>query len=292
RKKQGSRDLALAQGGTAELAETSAVRDAPWMVAVAAELQRGRTLVRIASGIEPEWLIDLFEDRIREIADVSFDEAKGAVVGGSKMTYDALAIAESPGFDRNDPRVAELLYEAARARRPHDEALDRWLARVRFAATQDPSISAPSKDDLDKTLREMCAGKTSLRELADADLLGTLRANVGHHGRIEELAPERVTLASGRGAQIQYEDGKPPWIESYLQDFFGTKSSPRAGRVPIVLHLLAPNKRAVQVTTDLAGFWERHYPAIRKELMRKYPRHAWPEDTSVAVAMRPPRRRS
>ena len=59
---------------------------------------------------------------------------------------------------------------------------------------------------------------------------------------------------------------------------------PRAGRVPLVLHLLAPNRRAVQVTTDLEGFWARHYPAIRKELMRKYPRHAWPEDTSVAVA--------
>ncbi len=291
RKKQGSRDLALAQGGTAELAETSAVRDAPWMVAVAAEQQRGRTLVRVASGIEPEWLIDLFEDRIREVADVSFDPAKGAVVGGSKMTYDALAIAESPGFDRDDPRVAELLYDAARAR-PRDDALARWLARVRFAATQDPSIAAPSDEDVGKTLRELCAGKTSLRELDDADLLGTLRAKIGHHARIEELAPERVTLASGRAAKIEYEDGKPPWVESYLQDFFGTKTSPRAGRVPIVLHLLAPNTRAVQVTTDLPGFWERHYPAIRKELMRKYPRHAWPEETSTAVPMRPPRRRS
>src|SRR5690606_13263134 len=104
RRKPGSRDLALAQGGTAELAETSAVRDAPWMVAVDAERKQGRTIVRVASEIEPEWLIDLFEDRIREAADVSFDEDKGAVVGGSRMLYDALAIAESPGFDPSDPR--------------------------------------------------------------------------------------------------------------------------------------------------------------------------------------------
>ncbi len=62
------------------------------------------------------------------------------------------------------------------------------------------------------------------------------------------------------------------------------------GRVPLVLHLLAPNQRAVQVTTDLAGFWDRHYPAIRRELMRRYPRHAWPEDPRTAAPPVPRRR--
>jgi len=294
RKKQGSRDLALAQGGTAELAESSAVRDAPWMVAVDAELVRGRTLVRVASGIEPEWLIDLFEDRIREAADLRFDDAKGMVVGGSKMLYDALAIAESPGFDANDPAVTELLFERARARGARslvkDDALDRWLARARFAASQDPSLRAPTDEDVLRALRSLCAGKTRLSEVEQGDLLGTLRAEIGGFARIDELAPERVTLASGRSARVEYEEGKPPWVESYLQDFIGTRHNPHAGRVPIVLHLLAPNKRAVQVTTDLTGFWQRHYPAIRKELMRKYPRHAWPEDTTVPVPPRPARR--
>jgi ATP-dependent helicase HrpB len=290
RRKQGSRDLALSQGGTAELSEASAVRDAPWMVAVDVELVRGRPLVRVASEIEPEWLIDLFEDRIRETADLGFDEGRGVVTGGSKMVYDALAIAESPGFDVDDPHVADLLFERARVRGARsfapEGALDRWLARVRFAATQDKSLVAPTDEVVLASLRELCAGKKSFRELEEAGLLEALRARVGNWGRIDELAPERVTLASSRSARIEYEEGKPPWVESYLQDFFGTKTSPRAGSVPIVLHLLAPNKRAVQVTTDLEGFWERHYPSIRKELMRKYPRHAWPEDTSVAVAPR------
>ena len=67
--------------------------------------------------------------------------------------------------------------------------------------------------------------------------------------------------------RIHYERGQAPWIESRLQDFFGMRAAPRilAGRLPLTLHLLAPNQRAVQVTTDLAGFWERHYPAIRKD---------------------------
>lgn len=286
RRKPGVRDLALAQGGVAELAETSAVRDAPWMVAVDAEVQRGKTVVRLASAIEPEWLIDLFADRIQEVADLGFDEEKGVVTGGSKMTCDALAIATSGSVDAKDPAVSKLLFERAKARGARtfvtpDDALDRWLARVRFARTQDPSIEEP---DVLGTLASLCEGLRSFRELEAADLLGTLRARVGHHARIDDLAPERITLASGRSARIEYEDGKPPWTESYLQDFFGTKTTPKAGRVPLVLHLLAPNRRAVQVTTDLAGFWERHYPAIRKELMRKYPRHAWPEETSTAVA--------
>jgi ATP-dependent helicase HrpB len=106
--------------------------------------------------------------------------------------------------------------------------------------------------------------------------------------------PERITLAGGRSVRINYEAGKPPWLESRLQDFFGSTKGPTvcSGRVPVVLHLLAPNQRAVQVSTDLLGFWQRHYPAIRKELMRQYPKHAWPEDplTAKPPPPKPPRR--
>ncbi|MCA1615974.1 MAG: ATP-dependent helicase HrpB, partial [Acidobacteria bacterium] len=93
-------------------------------------------------------------------------------------------------------------------------------------------------------------------------------------------APERVALASGRQARVSYEHGREPAVASRLQDFFGMSDSPRVagGRAAVVLELLAPNNRPVQVTSDLAGFWERHYPQVRRELSRRYPRHAWPED--------------
>ena len=113
-------------------------------------------------------------------------------------------------------------------------------------------------------------------------MLDSIKARVGHAkcATIERLAPERLTLLGGRSAAIEYEEGKPPWTETYLQDFFGMSATPRIGdgRVALVVHLWAPNKRAVQVTSDLSGFWTRHYPAIRKELMRKYQKHNWPED--------------
>jgi ATP-dependent helicase HrpB len=88
---------------------------------------------------------------------------------------------------------------------------------------------------------------------------------------------------------VEYEKGKPPSIASRLQDFFGMIDGPRlGGRAPVLLELLSPNGRAVQVTTDLAGFWQRHYPAVRKELMRRYPRHSWPDDpTKPTPRMRP-----
>ena len=94
------------------------------------------------------------------------------------------------------------------------------------------------------------------------------------------MAPERVALAGGRQARVTYERGRAPSVASRLQDFFRMREGPRVGggRVPLVLELLAPNRRPVQVTQDLAGFWERHYPVVRRELSRRYPRHAWPED--------------
>jgi ATP-dependent helicase HrpB len=96
-----------------------------------------------------------------------------------------------------------------------------------------------------------------------------------------------VTLAGGRTVPVHYQADAPPWIESRLQDFFGTRNAPAVagGRVALTLHLLAPNGRAVQVTRDLARFWTEHYPALRRELGRRYPRHAWPEDGATA---RPP----
>jgi ATP-dependent helicase HrpB len=107
---------------------------------------------------------------------------------------------------------------------------------------------------------------------------------------LREETPDHIHLPGGRQAAVNYESGKPPWVESRLQDFFGMSVGPAIcrGRVPLTLHLLAPNHRAVQVTSDLAGFWQKHYPAIRRELCRRYPRHAWPEDGATATPP-PPR---
>jgi ATP-dependent helicase HrpB len=97
---------------------------------------------------------------------------------------------------------------------------------------------------------------------------------------LDEIAPERLRLSRGRHTRVHYEAGQPPWVASRLQDFFGMSRTPAVARgaVPLVVRLLAPSQRPVQVTSDLAGFWQRLYPQLRKELARRYPKHAWPED--------------
>ncbi len=308
RKRAGSRDLAIAGGGTAELSEASAVRDAEWLVAVDAERRDaspaqprgGGTLVRLASAIEPEWLIDLFPNALVEKDTMTWDPDRERVERTSRLTYEGLALHETRATAPFSPaaleiEAAEVLAGAALEARnrafasspEQADALERWLARARFAATVG-GPEAPSEANVRAAIVAECAGKSSFAELRARPLVAVLKDALGHAGvlRVEALAPDALRLPSQRSARIQYEEGKPPWVGSYLQDFFGLAATPRVaeGRVPLVAHLLAPNRRAVQVTTDLAGFWERHYPALRKELSRKYPRHKWPENPTVPGA--------
>jgi ATP-dependent helicase HrpB len=310
RRAPGSDEIVLAGGGSARLDPASVVREAPLLVAVDAEERRGdrrgpgaRTAgarVRIASAVTQEMLLDLFPDALRYEAAVAWNAAAERVDASERLLYDDLVLEETRAA-RADPEkvaallAAEALARGARAFAPEGD-LDRLVARMAFAAAHAPGagLAPPSEADLAGALRDLCAGRRSLAELREADLPGALLARLDPRARaaLERLAPERVTLAGGRAARVHYEAGKPPWVESRLQDFFGMAAGPSAagGRVPLVLHLLAPNRRAVQVTTDLAGFWDRHYPSIRRELMRRYPRHGWPEDPRAASPPAPRRR--
>lgn len=270
------RTLALAGGGTAELAKESVVRDAPFMVCVSAEEMKGRVLVRMASAIEPEWILDYAN--VEDVSGLEWDGAR--VMSFSRMTYDGLVLFEERAPAKPSAEAARILFEKAREKGIDHfaEDLDALFSRMKFASDISKDIT-PSETIVEDALREACEASTSFEDLQGVGEI--VRAKLGSiASRVDRLAPARVTLAKGRSVKVVYEEGKPPHIASRLQDFFGMKETPRVGegRVPLVLHLLAPNQRAVQVTQDLAGFWTRHYPSIRKELMRKYPRHAWPED--------------
>ncbi|HEX2570899.1 MAG TPA: ATP-dependent helicase C-terminal domain-containing protein [Polyangia bacterium] len=280
-------ELLLAGGGSARLAETSVVREAEWLVALDAEERReGGPVVRLASAIAPEWLVDLFPERLVERHEARFEREGERVELVSTLEYDGLVLAATRPADQTGPEVARALAEAALAaglsQFADPEALARLSARVEFVAAQGFDLPRLDPAAVRETLVSLCEGRRSFAELRAADLPAALRARLSppQQALLERTAPERVTLPGGRRVRVEYEPDKPPWIASRLQDFFGMAEGPRVaeGRVPLVLHLLAPNQRAVQVTTDLAGFWERHYPSIRKELMRRYPRHAWPED--------------
>ncbi|MCE9673936.1 ATP-dependent helicase HrpB [Myxococcus stipitatus] len=296
-------ELLMFGGGTASLSEMSVVQDADLMVAVDAEERPGRgAVVRLASAVEPEWLLDLYPDALEEVDTLQWNADARRVERLTRLSYGNLVLEETRAPAPPSEAAARVLVEAALAAGPGQfadpEALEQWRTRVALLAQAFPEAKFPTVDDgfLRDALASLCSDARSFKDLEGVSLLDALYARLSSEQQrlLAAHAPERVTLPGGRGVKVHYEPGKPPWVESRLQDFFGMAQGPSvcAGRVPLVLHLLAPNMRAVQVTTDLAGFWERHYPAIRKELCRKYPRHSWPEDPRHAQppAPRPPRR--
>jgi ATP-dependent helicase HrpB len=248
-----------------------------FMLALDAEDRRENPLplIRMTARIEPEWLLDLFPDRIEESSIVVWNRIAERVERVSALRYDKLVIEESRGA-APEAEAADLLgrkaLEVGLEHFVDKEALDHFLARLAFAGFEPP--------DLSQVLRDLCVGLQSFAELrvAATNLIPLLEQRVNAR-RLNEVVPLSIRLRNGRHTKIHYETGKPPWISSRLQDFFGMQDTPRIGpdKTPLVIHLLAPNHRAVQTTTDLAGFWERLYPQVRRELMRRYPKHAWPE---------------
>jgi ATP-dependent helicase HrpB len=298
RRHPGGADLALAGGGAAKLAPTSAVKEAELLVAVDATARGGGVLVRQASAVTVEQILELYLDRVEDVREARFDPARERVVGVAELRYDGLVL-ERTAVEPSDAEVAPVLAKAALTagleRFVDGDALERLRRRLAFARTHDEAL--PSLDDawLEQLLVRLCEGRRSFAELADARLLDWVRAELGADAmaRLDALAPEHVAIPGRRRVPVHYEPNRPPWIASRLQDFFGATDGPRVaqGREPLVLHLLAPNRRAVQVTTDLAGFWDRHYPEIRNELRRRYSKHAWPEDPRAAEPSKPGRRR-
>jgi ATP-dependent helicase HrpB len=302
RRKPGGREVVLAGGGAAQLAEESVVHDAPFLivadVAEAGDRKGGAPLARVASAVEPEWLLELFPDEVRDERDIAWNAERERVEQVERLVYDGLVLDESAARPATGEAAAAVLARAALARglgaivEPAG-AFDQWLARARFVASLDPSFADLGDEGLARLLAGLCAGRSSFRELREIGLLDELTRALGPGARqkLDEWAPERLTLPNGRRAPLTYPAGQPPFVESRLQDFFGLRRAPAlaGGRAALVMHLLAPNGRAVQVTQDLESFWANLYPQVRRELGRRYPRHPWPEDPSHPLPLDPRR---
>jgi len=303
RREPGSPRGVMVGGRGVRLAEESAVLDAELFLCV--DLDAGRSgpfseaLVRQASAVEPEWLAAELQS---STVDVEFDERRERVAAWKRTRYEDLVLAEVEIPAPGTAEVEKVLVEAAANRLDQALALDEpeaasFLARVRSLAEWMPELALPrfSADELRALLPALAAGRKSFAELRRAPLLEALQGMLSYQ-QIEAVrreAPERLEVPSGSRIKVVYEPGKPPVLAARVQELFGLAETPRvaAGRIPVLLHLLAPNGRTQQVTHDLRSFWENTYPQVRKELQGRYPKHAWPADPWNARPERRPQRR-
>jgi ATP-dependent RNA helicase HrpB len=216
-------------------------------------------LIRLASLVERDWLAPTSAEVVHR-----FDEDSGSVKAVAVDRYDALVLRERPVAV--DPEVgARLLAEAWLARGPSEDDR-RLLRRLKFAGHD---------IDVGSAVRTAAYG---IKRLDDIDLARALAPDVLRD--MERDAPDRLVVPSGRHHRLEYHEDGTVGAAVKLQELFGLAETPRIGqrREPIVLSLLAPNGRPVQVTRDLRSFWDRTYPEVRKELRGRYPKHPWPED--------------
>jgi ATP-dependent helicase HrpB len=288
-KRKGSA-VVFAEGGSAAVDPGTPGGDA-FVVVPEVERIAGKARVRSLTPIPADWLLDGAEVR----ATLRWERER--VEATEQLCYGALVLDESVGGGDAEA-VAALLWENARpvAHRvfPDHERAVALARRVAFLKRQGHPLD---ELDLDALGRAACAGCRSFGDLGGVSLVALATDRLGAAGaQLDALAPEGLPLGNRKRAPITYPEDGEPYIAARMQDFFGLVDGPRIAKgggtagYALVLHLLAPNQRPVQVTRDLAGFWDRHWPGIRKELMRRYPRHAWPEDPRRPLPPEEPRR--
>jgi ATP-dependent helicase HrpB len=267
RREAGSARVLLASGHGAVVGPESGVRNGEFLVAL--DVMAGRpgegaeARIRMASTVERSWLTPT-HTRVEH----AFDQDAGVVRAVSRDYYDARVLVERQAPAEPD-EVARLLAEAYVAK-PLSDVDDQLLRRARFAEL-----------DIDvRVLAERAA--RGVRTLRDLDIERGLTED--ERRRLDRAAPLTIGVPSGREARLEYQADGSVSAAVKLQELFGLADTPRVGprRDPVLLALLAPNGRPVQMTRDLRSFWERTYPEVRKELRGRYPKHPWPEDPWTA----------
>ena len=246
-----------------------------------------------------EAIARVLHDDVVDETTVTWDKERRDIVERVVVRLDKMRLSEetrrpSPG-DAAVDALMERVVSTRLAELPWGDATGELRARVNFLR-RELGETWPDWSDkallstIDDWLRPYLVGMTSVAEVKSLDLAMLLRSQLPWPAgaRLDELAPSRIELASGRTLALDYAtavaEGTAPVVRVRVQDLFGTKVHPAVadGRVPLVLHLLSPADRPVQVTADLPGFWAGSWAEVRKDMAGRYPKHQWPDDPANA----------
>ncbi|MFF1485163.1 ATP-dependent helicase HrpB [Streptomyces sp. NPDC058319] len=289
----------MVSGTRAEPAEGSALRGSPWLAVAVADrpLGRGHARVQLAAAVD--------EDIARRAAGALHEEreevgwAGGDVVARRVERLGAVELRARPLTDPAPALVREALLQGLRQEgwgllrwSPGAEALRRRLAFLhrRLGApwpdVGDDALHARVEEWLEPELGRARRRADLARIDAGQGLSRLLPWASGEAARLDELAPERITVPSGSAVRVDYGDPERPVLAVKLQEMFGLDTSPAVAGMPVLVHLLSPAGRPVAVTADLASFWRDGYKGVRAQLRGRYPKHPWPEDPATAEPTR------
>jgi ATP-dependent helicase HrpB len=297
---RGNGTFVLANGRGASIDQVSALARAPFIAVAELTGTAAQGRILLGAPISQAEIETRFADAIETADDISFDRNSMALRARRKRTFHAITLSEAPLALSPSVETAGVLADGLIAagldKLPWSKPLKQWRDRVMFLrkAEGDPwpdlsddALAAQRKAWLVPALYD----KTSLKDLPAGDLSEALMALLPWdlRARLEREAPTQFEAPTGTMLPIDYGAEQGPTIAVRLQELFGLTAHPAIanGAVPLVLELLSPAHRPVQVTRDLPGFWRGSYAAVRSDLRGRYPRHPWPEDPASA----PPTRR-
>jgi ATP-dependent helicase HrpB len=293
----------LANGRGASIDPASPLAREPYLAVAELTGRAGDSRILLAAPITQAEIEARFADRIASRDEMMFDAASAALRGRKSRRLDAIVFAEQAVPVEPGPQAAQVLADGILRlgldRLPWTKALRQWRGRVMFLRQAEgeewPDLSdAALGESAADWLVPALDGKTALAQFGADEFSAALHGLLPWplRRRLDAEAPTHVTIPSGRAVPIDYDAEAGPTISARVQELFGLAQHPAiaGGRVPLVLELLSPAQRPVQVTRDLPGFWRGSYAAVRSEMRGRYPKHAWPEDPLTATPVVPRRR--
>lgn len=293
----------LANGRMARLFDDSAVYGEPWLVASELRYEAKDALLLRAAPVDEAYLREAFAMHFKRGDEVRWDADKRALRSERIERFDGIVLSSTSAGKVDATLAAHALTNAVRELGlnclPWSEALTQWRNRAQCLRAWMPELGVPDLSDtalfatLERWLKPAFVGKTRLDALDTSELSEALKSGIDWNTRqrIEQLAPTRISVPSGLERSIIYaldDAGQPapPVLAVKLQELFGLAHTPRVadGRVPLLLHLLSPGGKPLQVTADLHNFWANTYAEVKKEMKGRYPRHPWPDDPWNATA--------
>lgn len=285
----------LSNGRGAAMAADQHLAGTPYLVAAELDDQGADSRIYLAAPVELAYLETYLQEGLEEEETVEWEEAAQAVRAKKRLRLGALILREKPMQNPPAPLVTRALLVAIAKdgleALPWTKTSRQLLQRLRFMQLADPSWPDVAEETLLSTLPDWLGpyaeGLRRKQDLARVNL-GEALTGLLDWSRRQELdrhAPTHLQVPSGSRIPVDYSDPGQPFIAVRLQELFGLTETPRigGGRVPVVIHLLSPAQRPVQVTRDLAGFWRETYFDVKKDLKGRYPKHYWPDNPLEAI---------